>query len=99
MYGMRKILPFRRSADLTREAAEPNPAWTLAVGLLYVFRTRPGQRIVRELEAAVRKYAADPSALWALIRDGEEVIDTTLEEAQGPTSALTDLAGRSPESV
>lgn len=61
---------------------EPNPAVALAVGLIYVFRTTAGARIMRELETAVRKYAADPQALWKLVRDGdkpvpENVIDTT----------------------
>jgi hypothetical protein len=40
---------------------------------------------MRELEGAVRKYSADPQALWRLVRDGArpdvddrgEVIDTT----------------------
>ena len=39
---------------------------------------------MRELEGAVRRYSADPQALWRLVRDGErpdvdrgEVIDTT----------------------
>ena len=65
-------------------ADEPNPAVALAVGLIYVFRTAAGARLMRELEGAVRKYAADPQALWRLVRDGErqesvsgDVIDTT----------------------
>ena len=63
---------------------EPNPAVALAVGLIYVFRTSAGAKLMRELEGAVRKYSADPQALWRLVRDGEplgvdrgEVIDTT----------------------
>jgi hypothetical protein len=59
---------------------EPNPVVALAVGLIYVFRTSAGARLMRELEGAVRKYSADPQALWRLVRDGEEradVIDTT----------------------
>lgn len=69
---------------LTR-ADEPNPAVALAVGLIYVFRTSAGARIMRELEGAVRKYSADPQALWRLVRDGEEradVIDTTAVTAR-----------------
>ncbi len=64
---------------------DPNPAVALAVGLIYVFRTAAGARMMRELEGAVRKYAADPQALWRLVREGDrgapadrgEVIDTT----------------------
>ncbi len=66
-------------------ADEPNPAVALAVGLIYVFRTSAGARIMRELEGAVRKYSADPQALWRLVRDGEEradVIDTTAVTAK-----------------
>lgn len=66
-------------------ADEPNPAVALAVGLIYVFRTSAGARLMRELEGAVRKYAADPEALWRLVRDGEEradVIDTTAVTAK-----------------
>ena len=65
---------------------EPNPAVALAVGLIYVFRTAAGARIMRELETAVRKYSADPQALWRLVRQGgapeppAEVIDTTVAE-------------------
>lgn len=67
---------------------EPNPAVALAVGLIYVFRTAAGGRIMRELEGAIRKYAADPQALWRLVREGGEtpadpdVIDTTAEAAK-----------------
>ncbi|HEX8954123.1 MAG TPA: hypothetical protein VF945_19845 [Polyangia bacterium] len=73
----------RRRRDKDEDALErrddPNPAVALAVGLVYVFRTAAGARIMRELEHAVRKYAADPQALWRLVRQGErgEVIDTT----------------------
>jgi hypothetical protein len=78
----------RRGDDeaLRRGDDEPNPAVALAVGLIYVFRTAAGARIMRELEGAVRKYAADPRALWRLVRQGEapeppaEVIDTTVAE-------------------
>ena len=72
-----------RSVERAERALErgddPNPAVALAVGLIYVFRTAAGARIMRELEGAVRKYAADPQALWRLVRQGErgEVIDTT----------------------
>jgi hypothetical protein len=62
-----------------QRADEPNPAVALAVGLIYVFRTSAGARLMRELEGAVRKYSADPQALWRLVRNGDrgEVIDTT----------------------
>lgn len=69
--------------------AEPNPAVAFAVGLIYVFRTAAGARIMKELETAVRTYAADPQALWRLVRDGEaaerparesNVIDGTVSE-------------------
>jgi hypothetical protein len=73
-----------REQSLQRSDDEPNPAVALAVGLIYVFRTSAGARLMRELEGAVRKYSADPHALWRLVRDGEpvavdrgEVIDTT----------------------
>ncbi len=78
----------RRDADDALEARrhdEPNPAVAFAVGLIYVFRTAAGARIMRELEGAVRKYAADPQALWRLVREGGhddeprgDVIDTTV---------------------
>ena len=75
----------RREETLERGQEEPNPAVALAVGLIYVFRTSAGARIMRELEGAVRKYAADPQALWRLVRQGEpgnqargDVIDTTV---------------------
>ena len=85
----------RRRRDTEQEGAEtheealqkqdePNPAVALAVGLIYVFRTSAGARLMRELEGAVRKYAADPQALWRLVREGEpppphdDVIDTTV---------------------
>jgi hypothetical protein len=87
MFGLIKR---RRPDDEDREQSlqrcddEPNPAVALAVGLIYVFRTSAGARLMRELEGAVRKYSADPHALWRLVRDGErpdvdrgEVIDTT----------------------
>jgi hypothetical protein len=63
------------------EAPDPNPAVAFAVGMIYVFRTSPGARILRELERAVRQYAADPQALWRLVREGGrgDVIDTTKE--------------------
>jgi hypothetical protein len=76
----------RRAKSLERTDEEPNPAVAFAVGLIYVFRTSAGARLMRELEGAVRKYAADPQALWKLVRDGEpkpedgvrgDVIDTT----------------------
>ena len=87
MFGLIKR---QRAADEERERSlqrgdeEPNPAVALAVGLIYVFRTSAGARLMRELEGAVRQYSADPQALWRLVRDGEpaavdrgEVIDTT----------------------
>ena len=73
----------KKERSLERTDEEPNPAVALAVGLIYVFRTSAGGRIMRELEGAIRKYAADPQALWKLVRDGEpeaerkDVIDTT----------------------
>jgi hypothetical protein len=78
---MLELLRRRRTEALDRPA-EPNPAVAFAVGLIYVFRTAAGARIVRELERAVRKYAADPQALWRLVRDGDEgeVLDTTVAE-------------------
>lgn len=78
----------RRQKSLERTAEEPNPAVALAVGLIYVFRTSAGARLMRELEGAVRKYTADPQALWKLVRDGEpkpergDVIDTTAVAAR-----------------
>ncbi len=63
-------MPWRREpVELVQDRAGPNPMWALAVGLVYVFRTGPGQRILRDLEGAIRKYTADPSALWALVND------------------------------
>jgi hypothetical protein len=72
----------RRREDALDRPADPNPAMAFAVGLIYVFRTAAGARIIRELEGAVRKYAADPQALWRLLREGEdrEVIDGTVAE-------------------
>lgn len=74
----------RRQKDaLERREEDPNPLAALAVGLIYVFRTSAGARIMRELETAVRKYAADPEALWRLVRDGDrDVIDTTARDAK-----------------
>ena len=75
----------RKRDELQRQDEEPNPVVALAVGLIYVFRTAAGARIMRELEVAVRKYAADPEALWKLVKSGEPVtpqkpiIDTTAE--------------------
>jgi hypothetical protein len=74
----------RKREEIERQDAEPNPAVALAVGLIYVFRTAAGARIMRELETAVRKYAADPAALWKLVKSGahvepEHVMDTTAE--------------------
>lgn len=76
------LFPQKRN-ELTREEETPNPAVAFAVGLVYVFRTRQGLRIIKDLEEAVRKYSADPKALWELVRKGEEpaeVIDTTAVE-------------------
>jgi hypothetical protein len=72
----------RRRQDALDRPADPNPGVAFAVGLLYVFRTAAGARILRELEGAVRKYEADPQALWRLLREGEdrEVIDGTVAE-------------------
>lgn len=76
-------------------ADEPNPAVALAVGLVWMFRTAAGSRMIQELETAVRKYSADPQALWKLVREGElpdsgragraargDVIDTTLADTK-----------------
>lgn len=78
MFGLIKRRHERDPQSLQRND-EPNPAVALAVGLIYVFRTSAGARLMRELEGAVRKYSADPQALWRLVRDGDrgEVIDTT----------------------
>ncbi len=61
------------------EFAAPNPWWAFAVGLVYVFRTPRGRRLMRELEAAIRRYAADPAALLRLMR-GEEIIEAEVIE-------------------
>ena len=58
---------------LTGGDERPHPAWALVVGCLYIFRTRPGAKLRRDLERAVRRYAADPAALWRLMREGERV--------------------------
>jgi hypothetical protein len=81
----------RKEEESLTSGEEPNPAVALAVGLLYVFRTAAGARMMRELETAVRKYAADPQALWKLVCEGDrrrehdstrEVIDTTVVETR-----------------
>jgi len=86
MFGLLKRRRAPEDSDETslQRNEEPNPAVALAVGLIYVFRTSAGARLMRELEGAVRKYSADPQALWRLVRDGDrgdvdrgEVIDTT----------------------
>jgi hypothetical protein len=77
--AMSKILPRAKQAPLTR-ADDPNPIWAFAVGLAYLFRTRPGWKLIRELESAVRRYAADPAALWRLMRD-TEIIDAPEEKS------------------
>jgi hypothetical protein len=79
MFGLTRKRRDDAEADALARQDEPNPAVALAVGLIYVFRTAAGARIMHELERAVRKYAADPDALWRLVRDGDrgEVIDTT----------------------
>ncbi len=87
MFGL--IRRDHKGEESLTSADEPNPAVALAVGLLYVFRTAAGARIMRELETAVRKYAADPQGLWRLMCEGErgagdgstrDVIDTTIVE-------------------
>ena len=88
MFGL--IRRRRKQESLERTDEEPNPAVAFAVGLIYVFRTSAGARLMRELEGAVRKYAADPEALWKLVRDGEpkaersDVIDTTVATKELP---------------
>ncbi len=81
----------RNEEEALTSAADPHPAVALAVGLVYVFRTAAGARIMRELETAVRTYAADPQALWRLVREGADpgrrpdepaVIDTTLADGR-----------------
>jgi len=84
MFGLIRRRKQREGEESPARPDEPNPAVALAVGLIYVFRTSAGARLMRELEGAVRKYAADPQALWKLVREGEppaersEVIDTTV---------------------
>lgn len=89
----------RKRAELEQDKAEPNPAVALAVGLIYVFRTAAGAKIMNELETAVRKYAADPQALWQLVKSGgvepqkRDVIDTTahtIEKTLGSTEPAAD---------
>ncbi|HEX6839710.1 MAG TPA: hypothetical protein VF334_24195 [Polyangia bacterium] len=85
MFGLLRRRRDHDDAALQRND-DPNPAVALAVGLIYVFRTAAGARIMRDLEAAVRKYSADPQALWRLVREGDrgspdtppDVIDTTV---------------------
>src|SRR5690348_6529962 len=69
-----------QGGELARETRDPNPLVAFVVGLLYVFRTAPGRQFMRELDAAVRKYSADPGELIRLLRTGDEVIDTTATE-------------------
>jgi hypothetical protein len=92
MVGMSKILPWRGKRDLAQQREEePNPVWALAVGLVYVFRTAEGHKILRQLEDAVRHYAADPAALWRLVQRGEEVIDTTATTRDKKTLPSSDV--------
>lgn len=80
----------KEALDRRDRADEPNPAVALAVGLVWMFRTAAGSKMIRELETAVRRYSADPQALWKLVREGElpesarpdrgDVIDTTLAD-------------------
>ena len=79
----------KRALDTPRPE-EPNPAVAFAVGLVYVFGTRPGHRILRDLERAVRRYAADPAALLELVRGGDEAIDTTATVEEPPAGELAD---------
>ena len=82
----------RRAKAALERTDEPNPAVALAVGLVWVFRTAAGSKMMQELETAVRKYSADPQALWKLVSEGEQpppekgdrgdVIDTTLVETK-----------------
>lgn len=79
----------RRAKEALERNDEPNPAVALAVGLVWVFRTAAGSKMMQELETAVRKYSADPQALWKLVSEGErpevdrgEVIDTTLVDTK-----------------
>ncbi len=81
---MSKVVSARPRGEIaTRpsDGGEPNPLWALAVGLVYVFRTAPGRELLRELERTVRAYAADPRALWRLVRgDDESIVDSTARE-------------------
>ena len=67
----------RKRNALGKREDEPSPWWAFTVGAVYLFRTAPGLRVLRDLERAVRKYAADPAALWRLVREGEpdEIIE------------------------
>ncbi len=85
-----KLIPWRRRALDKPKAEEPNPAVAFAVGMLYVFGTRPGHRILRDLERAVRRYAADPAALLRLVRGGDEAIETTATVDEPPGGELPD---------
>ena len=95
---MSRLMPWRQKRELARkDEADPNPVWALAVGLVYVFRTGPGARILRELEGAIRQYAKDPAALWRLVQNGDEVIDTTgrtVEEEKLPDATRKTLPSR-----
>ncbi len=75
----------RRRSALAKRHEDPNPWWAFAVGAVYLFRTAPGHRVLRDLERAVRKYAADPAALWRLVREGEpDVLDAPEERRLPP---------------
>jgi hypothetical protein len=67
LMDMGKIVP--HTAETLEPPEAPNPAWAFAVGMIYVFGTRPGWQLLAELERAIRHYAADPAALIRLVRE------------------------------
>jgi hypothetical protein len=79
---MSKLLPWRgRQLPASQAPEEPHPLLALAVGMVYLFRTAPGARILSDLERAIRRYANDPVALWHLARRGEDIVDTTVVDS------------------
>jgi hypothetical protein len=51
-----------REQSLQRSDDEPNPAVALAVGLIYVFRTSAGVRLMRESTRPIRRRCGGLSA-------------------------------------
>lgn len=64
--------PPEAGTESLESTSEPHPAVAIAVGLIYVFRTAAGSRLMQELETAVRTYSANPQALWRLVKSGED---------------------------